>query len=444
MLKKTAFYFATIILNFIAFTAYAAQPLSMHWPAGGGTNIRLDPGFTKIESSGIVYDPSTYKLYVVDDGGYVISMNTDGSNRKYVKIKGKPDLEAVATTGTGSGYIYVAVEREASCVISAIGFLCGKKKEQMWQLYESTLQPTGRKWIFNMPTDDTLGMEGLTWVPNGSHPYGNRSSGGVFYASSQFNGRVYIYDVDLTAWPGSSKPTLNPIGSFKPSTETTINDLYFDPSQKILYVLYNGANQLLEIDISTTYYRKLATYGLPEYPKNQEGVTLIPGCASGTGDTRIYLSDDTKKKGVTWFNGFPVNCTGAPNNATLISQSIPLSMTYGSTYSISITLKNTGETVWSDSAGYQLGFRRFSHYSSSPGWVTSQSLNAGERIAPGQQKTFRFKVTPTSETRRYHLQWRMQQGSEWFGHMTQDNLVYVSGFYTEPPICNVPPCAILP
>jgi len=442
MFKKTVFAFASILLSLIVFTASAAQPLSMHWPAGGGTNIKLDPGFTKIESSGIVYDPSTYKLYVVDDGGYVISMNTDGSNRKYVKIKGKPDLEAVATTGTGSGYIYVGVEREASCFLS--GFLCKKKTEQMWQLYESTLQPTGRKWIFNMPTDDKYGLEGLTWVPNGSHPYGTRKSGGVFYASSQFNGRVYIYDVDLTAWPSSSKPALNSIGSFKPDTETKINDLYFDPGQKILYVLYNNINKLLEIDISNIYYRKLATYGLPKYPENQEGVTLIPGCASGTGNTRIYLSDDTKKMGVTWFNGFPVNCENAVNKATLVSQSVPSTMAYGNTYSISITLKNTGTTVWSDSAGYHLGFRTSSHYRFSPGWVTSQNLNAGERIAPGQLKTFRFNVTPTSETRQYHLQWRMQQGSKWFGRMTLDSLVYVSGFYTgpPPPICAGEPCFI--
>lgn len=274
------------------------------WPASAtGTQIPLgnqSPDDTTFESSGAVWNPATNKLYVVDDEGWIASMSSSGSGVTYVEVQDGLDMESIATTGSGS-YLYAGIEYFTSTNPPS--------SPQIRELSASTMTLSGKTWWLNMPADSSHGMEGLTWVPNGDHPYPNNGgSGGVFYASSQKDGAIYVFDVDLSA--GSSTP-LNPIDHFTPDTsQTDISDLYFDPVQRILFVLNDTANQIIEIDTSTTAYQKIATYTLPMTPTDQEGVTLLPNCASGT--TTIYLACDASNQGVYSFTGYPELCAATP------------------------------------------------------------------------------------------------------------------------------------
>lgn len=259
------------------------------WPASPtGTQIPLgnqSPDDTTFESSGAVWNPATSKICVVDDEGWIASMSSTGSGVTYVDVQDGLDIESIATTGAGS-YIYAGIEYFTSTTPPS--------SPQIRELSASTMTLSGKTWWLNMPADSSHGMEGLTWVPNGDHPYPNGTSGGVFYASSQQNGTIYVFDVNLSA--GSSTP-LAPIDHFTPdATQTDISDLYFDPVQRILYVLYDTANQIIEIDTSTTAYNQIATYPLPSTPTDQEGVTLLPNCSAGT--TTIYLACDVANQGV--------------------------------------------------------------------------------------------------------------------------------------------------
>ncbi|MEP7012401.1 MAG: DNRLRE domain-containing protein [Acidobacteriota bacterium] len=306
----------TVAVLACSFAVCHAATAATAWPGNAaGTQIPLgnqSPAPTSFESSGVVWNPGTSKLYAVDDEGWMASMASNGSGVTYHQVQAGLDMESIATTGSGS-YIYAGIEYFSSTTPPS--------SPQIRELTASTMTLSGKTWWLTMPADSSHGMEGLTWVKNGDHPYPNSSSGGVFYASSQQNGTIYVFDVNLSQ--GSSTP-LTSIDHFTPDTsQTDISDLYFDPVQRILYVLYDTANQLIEIDTSTTAYQKIATYALPGTPTDQEGVTLLPNCASGT--TTIYLACDASNQGVYSFTGYPELCATslAPGADATINKNNP-------------------------------------------------------------------------------------------------------------------------
>ncbi len=299
--RSFARFLALLAGLFVACQSGFAVPLS--WPADTpGTQIPLgnqNPAPAKFESSGAVWNPPTSKLYVVDDEGWIASMASSGAGPSYVNVQANLDMEAIATTGTGS-FLYAGIEYASS--------KNPPSSPQIRELNASTMTLSGKTWWLTMPADSSQGMEGLTWIKNGAHPYANSASGGLFYASSQRNGTIYVFDVNLAQ--GSNTP-LSPIGSFTPdATQTDISDLYFDPAQRILYVLYDTANRMIEIDTSTQAYEPIATYNLPTTPTDQEGVTLRPNCSSAS--TTIYLASDASNQGVYSFSGYPEWCASLP------------------------------------------------------------------------------------------------------------------------------------
>lgn len=119
---------------------------------------------------------------------------------------------------------------------------------------------------------------------------------------------------------------------------------------------------------------------------------------------------------------FPV---AAVNGAQFMSQTVPPAMAAGKPYSVSIVMKNTGNTIWTKSAGYSLGFP---NDQKSLGWGVSRvSLDSGDSIMSGQQKTFMFSITPPAVPGTYDFQWRMlKEGSEWFGNFSSAVRVIVN------------------
>jgi hypothetical protein len=73
-------------------------------------------------------------------------------------------------------------------------------------------------------------------------------------------------------------------------------------------VLYDTANLLRAIDVSSTSFTIKATYSLPTSTTDQEGVTLLPTCPAST--TNIYLADDqgSTAHNVFSFTNFPQPC----------------------------------------------------------------------------------------------------------------------------------------
>jgi thermolysin len=120
------------------------------------------------------------------------------------------------------------------------------------------------------------------------------------------------------------------------------------------------------------------------------------------------------------------------NNATFVSQSVPTSMTPGQSYSVSVTMRNSGTTPWTSDV-YRLG-------SQNPQDNTVWGFNrvylpTGTTVAPGYDYTFYFNVTAPATAGSYNFQWRMvQEGVGGFGDLTPNVLVNVTA--PPSPVCD--------
>jgi Ig-like domain from next to BRCA1 gene len=111
------------------------------------------------------------------------------------------------------------------------------------------------------------------------------------------------------------------------------------------------------------------------------------------------------------------------SDAAFVSQSVTASMVTGQTYSVSVTMSNTGTTTWTPAANYRLGSQNPQDNST---WGMNR-VNLASEVAPGAQATFTFTVTAPATPGTYNFQWRMvQDGVAWFGASTVNVAVTVS------------------
>ena len=249
--------------------ASAADP----WPADSGTQI-----WSGGEPSGIVWHERLEKLFWVHDNGYVRQMDTAGTLEHDWYIGG--DLEGVTIVDPSSDYIYVGYEQGGAGVhISEFDVTTGAL--------------TGKTWVFSeMSGHGNAGMEGLTFVPNGAHPYSDSSSGGLFYGGLEYDGNIYVYDVDLSV--SGSVTYIDTI----PGAGTPVCGLHYHSETETLYVVLRNAGILRETTTDGTF---IADYTLPS-GCCYEGVTLIPSSPSTTTD--LYIAYDNGP--IVRYGGYPV------------------------------------------------------------------------------------------------------------------------------------------
>lgn len=114
--------------------------------------------------------------------------------------------------------------------------------------------------------------------------------------------------------------------------------------------------------------------------------------------------------------------SSASNDAIFVAQSVPAAMTFGRPVQVSVTMRNTGATTWTEAAGYRLG-------SQAPQdnvvWGSGRQTLAGP-VAPGDEATFSFTVT-VPKPPGAPFQWCMvRDGVEWFGELTPETVVDVT------------------
>jgi hypothetical protein len=111
------------------------------------------------------------------------------------------------------------------------------------------------------------------------------------------------------------------------------------------------------------------------------------------------------------------------NNAQFVSQTVPTVMTAGQTYSVTVAIKNTGTSNWTDATMYRLGSQNPQDNNT---WGGRISLPSGESVAPNQTKSFTFTVVAPPSAGTYNFQWRMVQESvQWFGDATSNVAIAV-------------------
>ena len=302
MLRPISIFAVPVVSLALTTVASAAGPEIKAWPTGT-TGVSIGSLGDKFEASGVVWDRSLSVLWAVGDLGQVARMKSDGTESSVWDVrltdpynkKQRLDLESV-TVAKDSSKIYLGLESPPTILeytVSATG--------------TEAPQPTGKMWLLKAVTaKDNSGMEALAWVPNGSHPYTNSTSGGVFYATVEKDGIIHVFDVNLST--GGSAP--KDLGSFKPYDKKDISDLYYSIETQTLYVLYDNADLLVEVDVSTTTPTVKNVYNLKTTnSKEQEGVTLLP--AACPAKATLYIADDSAFK-VYSFSEYPQPCPPPP------------------------------------------------------------------------------------------------------------------------------------
>ncbi len=113
-----------------------------------------------------------------------------------------------------------------------------------------------------------------------------------------------------------------------------------------------------------------------------------------------------------------------PNTAFFISQDLNTIMNPGTTETVSITMKNTGTTSWTQAGGYKLG--SIDPEDNMIWGLNRVELGNSDVIAPGESKIFTFDITAPTENNIYRFQWKMiQEGEAFFGEKTKNRLINV-------------------
>jgi hypothetical protein len=127
----------------------------------------------------------------------------------------------------------------------------------------------------------------------------------------------------------------------------------------------------------------------------------------------------TVQDGKEWFGDPtpPVTVRTEPpvNASRFVSQWVPAAMIAGRTYTVSVTMENSGTTTWTSAGQYNLGSQGPRDNTT---WGLHRTPLAGP-VPPGAQTTFQFTVTAPLTPANYVFQWAtVQDGKEWFGNFT--------------------------
>jgi hypothetical protein len=162
---------------------------------------------------------------------------------------------------------------------------------------------------------------------------------------------------------------------------------------------------------------------------------VVAPTTPGTYDFQWQMVDDF----VTWFGSLTPNVKvtvippGFAPNAQFVSQSVPSSMVAGQTYTALITLKNTGNTTWTNTTGpgtpnaYSLGSQ---NPQDNHTWGLAPYPNrvpVSGSVSPGAIATFTFSVVAPATAGTYDFQWQMVDDFvTWFGGLTPNLQIVVT------------------
>lgn len=106
--------------------------------------------------------------------------------------------------------------------------------------------------------------------------------------------------------------------------------------------------------------------------------------------------------------------TPSGNDAQFVSQSVPNFMIQGLNYDVSITMRNTGQSVWQQNQ-HRLGSQNPPNNTT---WGSSR-ISTSLPVYPGRDVTYRLLARAPQEEGTYNFQWQMiEEGVEWFGDLT--------------------------
>jgi hypothetical protein len=269
---KTLITLAVIILSLVIFSSscFAIDA----WP--GSVEITIA---TLSDASGVVWHEERQSLFVVQNTGTLDELDQNGGLKDSWAVPG--DLEGI-TLAENDRYLYIGVENPDSIL--------------EFDLQAEAL--TGKSWNLTtwMTGPDNSGLEGLSYHD------------GYFYAGLQADGKIYVFDVNLsTSGDVSFIRTITPDASY-----TDISGLDYNSDTGITYAIFDTANALIELNAANETVKH---YSLPGTA--QEGFAMRTNCMSRTAD--VYITNDDTGQ-VVKYTGYPVACLDADSDGVSYTQ----------------------------------------------------------------------------------------------------------------------------
>lgn len=135
-----------------------------------------------------------------------------------------------------------------------------------------------------------------------------------------------------------------------------------------------------------------------------EGVVLL---GAGTRSVRLRATDIY---GQVVYSGYSM-VTIQTNNASFVLNEVPTTMVAGQNYTVGVTMRNNGNSVWSAAEKHMLGVQPEGNTT----W-TSTSTPIILDVANAGDAHFVWQITAPAEPGTYPFQWQMRHGDkEWFG-----------------------------
>jgi hypothetical protein len=116
--------------------------------------------------------------------------------------------------------------------------------------------------------------------------------------------------------------------------------------------------------------------------------------------------------------GVTVAVASRQHAARYVSQSVPASVKAGSTFTVSVKMKNVGTLAWTQAGGFSLCA---TDPDFSTTWTTtSVPMAASDSIGQGAEKTFTFTCNSPTTPGNYTIRWRMYRQASAFTGMFGD------------------------
>ncbi len=153
-------------------------------------------------------------------------------------------------------------------------------------------------------------------------------------------------------------------------------------------------------------------------------------CPSGTQAVSFRLDNDGGAGKTVWWDDLYM--ISAINDADFVAQNVPASLTTGETASVTVSMTNTGTTLWTRGQNYRLGLQQPADATT---WGPSRiQLAPADVILPGDSHDFVFNITAPATAGTYDFQWRMlEELVQWFGTSTVNLSIDVVAPDTTPP-----------
>ncbi|EKD78946.1 MAG: hypothetical protein ACD_41C00222G0007, partial [uncultured bacterium] len=284
-MKFKIVFVSSVVLVISNYSVLAASP----WPADGTATANIASNLTTynntadgFEASGVEY-LSDYGYIVNGDDGDLAVLSSAGEVLEYWLPTG--DLEGVTVTDTSSTNNKIYLANESGSIIEEFDLATGTKTGLAWTL--SDLLVSGG-----------AGFEALAYVPATDAPavWGTAQSGGFFIAGSQAEAQLRVYTFDL-----SSSATVSSLTQIS-VTYTDVSALYYDSLTKIVYVVFDGSNEMQEYNLTGSL---IESYTLPT-TGSEEGIVLIPNCSANL--AQIVITNDAVSSTTSVYGNYPISC----------------------------------------------------------------------------------------------------------------------------------------